>query len=90
MTEQQVFETVVDILRPYVKNKEALGTISAHTDILKDLQVNSARLVDAILGIEDAFGIEVTDDEADGVVTVGDAVALILRKGRKPAPAGRA
>jgi acyl carrier protein len=78
MTEQQVFEKVVGIIKPFVKNPEALANVGMETSILKDLKVNSARLVDVVLEIEDAFGIEVKDDEADKVRTVGDAVRLIL------------
>jgi acyl carrier protein len=44
------------------------------------LKVNSARLVDVVLEIEDTFGIEVKDEDADKVKTVGDAVQLILAK----------
>jgi acyl carrier protein len=78
MTEQQVFEKVVGIIKPFVKNPEALANVAMETSILKDLKVNSARLVDVVLEIEDAFGIEVKDDEADKVRTVGDAVKLIM------------
>jgi acyl carrier protein len=80
MEQQQVFEKVVGILTPFVKSKEALGTVAMGTSILSDLKVNSARLVDVVLELEDAFGIEVKDDEADKVKTVGDAVNLILAK----------
>jgi acyl carrier protein len=78
MTEQQAFEKVVAIIKPFVKNQEALASVGMETSILKDLKVNSARLVDVVLEIEDAFSIEVKDDEADKVRTVGDAVKLIL------------
>lgn len=80
MTQEQVFEKVVGILKPFVKNQEALASIAMETSILKDLKVNSARLVDVVLEIEDAFGIEVADDEADKVRTVGDAVNLIVSR----------
>ena len=50
------------------------------TSILEDLKINSARLVDIVLDFEDAFDIEVDDDDADRVVTVGDGVNLILSK----------
>ena len=80
MTQEEALTEVVKILGPYAKNQDALGNVTAATDILKDLQVNSARLVDIILGIEDAFNIEVADEEADEVVTVGDAVEMILKK----------
>ncbi|MDA0334520.1 MAG: phosphopantetheine-binding protein [bacterium] len=78
MENQDVFDKVVEILRPFAKNEEALGTISLETSLQKDLEVNSARLVDIVLEIEDSFDIEVSDDDADGVNTVGDAVNLIV------------
>ncbi len=80
MTQEQVFEKVVGILKPFVKNQEALASVAMETSILKDLKINSARLVDVVLEIEDAFGIEVADDEADKVRTVGDAVNLIVSR----------
>jgi acyl carrier protein len=78
--EKQIFEKVVEILRPYAKNPDALASVSQETDILGGLKVNSARLVDVVLAFEDAFGIEVADDDADKVQTVGDAVRLIQGK----------
>ena len=80
MTEKEIFDKVIAILKPYVKNREALATVSNDTNILEDLKVNSARLVDVVLAFEDAFGIEVADDDADKVETVGDAVRLIQGK----------
>jgi len=80
MAEQtEVMGKVIEILRPFVKNTEALSSASMQTSILEDLKVNSARLVDIVLEIEDKFGIAVTDDQADQVRTVGDAVSLILK-----------
>jgi acyl carrier protein len=80
MSQEQIFEKVVGILKPFVKNPDALAAITMETSILKDLKVNSARLVDVVLEIEDAFGIEVADEEADKVRTVGDAVNLIVSR----------
>jgi acyl carrier protein len=80
MPEQKTFEKVVEILKPYAKNPDALAKVSLDTNILSDLKVNSARLVDVVLAFEDSFGIEVADDDADRVQTVGDAVRLIESK----------
>ena len=80
MTEQEIFDKVVAILKPYVKNKDALATVSNETNILDDLKVNSARLVDVVLAFEDDFEIEIADEDADAVDTVGDAVRLIKEK----------
>lgn len=80
MTEQEIFDKVVAILKPYVKNKDALIKVSNETNILDDLKVNSARLVDVVLAFEDEFEIEIADEDADAVDTVGDAVRLIREK----------
>lgn len=80
MEEKQVKEKVLDILKPYVREPEDLVNATDDTDILNDLKVNSSRLVDIILAIEDEFDIEVSDDEADDVMTVGDAIKLITGK----------
>jgi len=80
MSEQEVFEKVVEILKPYAKDKEALASVSLETSFLSDLRVNSARLVDVVLAFEDTFDIEVADEDADAVDTVGDAVRLIQSK----------
>ena len=80
MTEEKILEKVVDILKPYAKDAAALAAVSMETNILSGLKVNSARLVDVVLAFEDAFGIEVADDDADKVETVGDAVRLIQGK----------
>jgi acyl carrier protein len=79
-SEAEVFEKVVKILTPYVKNQEALESVSKETHILDDLKVNSSRLVDVVLQFEDTFDIEVADDDIDSVETVGDCVTLIVQK----------
>lgn len=73
----QVFNDVVAIISKHVKNQEAMKTVNADTDILKDLQVNSARLVDIVLDFEEKFDLEIADDELDKILTVGDAVTLV-------------
>lgn len=80
MDRSEVFQRVVKILGPYAKNREALADLSEETNILDELKVNSARLVDIVLAFEDEFGIEIADEDADAVNTVGDAVGLICGK----------
>jgi acyl carrier protein len=80
MDQKEVLDQVIAILKPFAKNQAALASVSLESSIQKDLKVNSARLVDVILEIEERFGIQVKDEDADKVRTVGDAVALILRE----------
>jgi len=78
--EEVIMKQVVDIVTPFVKNKSALDNITPETSILDDLKVNSARLVDIVLAFEDAFGIEIDDEDADKVRTIGDATKLVIAK----------
>jgi acyl carrier protein len=80
MEREAAFATVVKILTPHVKNQEALDSVSDATNILDDLKVNSARLVDVVLAFEDEFDIEIPDEDVDLVNTVGDCVNLVLGK----------
>ena len=76
----KIFEEMINILRPYAKNQELLAAATMDTHILNDLKVNSARLVDVIIKCEDVYGINVDDDEADKIRTIGDAVKIIKQK----------
>ena len=80
MDQAQIQESVVKILTPWVKNEEALQAVSSEANILDDLKVNSARLVDVVIAFEDEFDIEIEDEDVDSVNTVGDAVSLISSK----------
>ena len=80
MDHEEAFEKVVKILTPHVKNQEALESARDDTNILDDLKVNSARLVDVVLAFEDEFDIEIPDEDVDSVNTIGDCVKLILAK----------
>lgn len=80
MSRDEIFAKVVEIVSPFAKDEEALANVSEDTNILQDLKVNSARLIDVILEFEDEFDIEVEDEDADAVNTIGDAVELIQEK----------
>ncbi len=80
MDEIKIFEKMIEVLKPYTKDAAALEAATKDTHILDDLKVNSARLVDVIIKCEDVFGIEIDDDDADEIRTIGDTVAVIKKK----------
>ena len=80
MNEDTLFQKIIEILKPYTKHPELLDRATKETDIVKDLKVNSARLVDVIIKCEDVFGVSLDDDDADKIWTIGDAMAVIQKR----------
>ncbi|MDX1720838.1 acyl carrier protein [Salegentibacter mishustinae] len=80
MKEKEILDSLKKIVTPYVQRKEGLENFNEKTDFIKDLEVNSANLVDVILDVEDEFDIEIDNDSMSGMLTVGDAKNIIERK----------
>lgn len=80
MTKEEITYCLKNIVAPYVQNDLAFQKFSEETDFLKDLEINSANLVDIVLDVEDEFGIVMDNDSMDSMLTVEDAVGIISRK----------
>jgi acyl carrier protein len=80
MNKQDTIEKLKDIIKPYVKNQEALENLTESTDFIKDLHINSANLVDVILDIEDRFDITIDNQSMEQMLDVKSALAIIERQ----------
>lgn len=80
MEEKNLNDQVKNIVAPYAQNKEGLKEFNDSTHFIKDLEVNSANLVDIILDVEDEFDIEIDNDSMEGMLTVKDAKKIIREK----------
>lgn len=45
-----------------------------------DLEVDSLGVVEMLMALEDEFGIEIPDEEAEEIKTVGEAIDLVASK----------
>ncbi|CAJ1186288.1 hypothetical protein FD33_GL002160 [Companilactobacillus paralimentarius DSM 13238 = JCM 10415] len=75
MTEQEVFDKIVSLITD--KFEVEPSTITKETSFTKDLDADSIDLVEFVLELEDAFGSEIPDDDAEKITTVGEAVTYI-------------
>ena len=68
------------MISPYTANKEKLAGINENTDLIRDLKINSANLVDIIIDAESNYNIEIDYDEADKMMNVGSCIDIISQK----------
>jgi acyl carrier protein len=80
MTREEIFKSMVEILSQFVKDPSKLEGIDDQTKIIDDLGVNSARLIDIVLAVENQFDIELEDETLDTMQTIGDAINAILEE----------
>lgn len=53
------------------------SSVEMYTAIVEDLGADSTDIVDLILTLEEEFDVDITDDDAKELVTVGDIVEYI-------------
>ena len=80
MDKDEAIQKLKEIVKPYVKNEEALVNINENTDFINDLNINSANLVDVILDVEEVFDIEIDADSMEKMRDVKSALAVIEEK----------
>lgn len=80
MNKEESIQKLKAIVKPYVKNEEALVNINENTDFINDLNINSANLVDVILDVEEVFDIEIDADSMEKMRDVKSALAVIEEK----------
>jgi acyl carrier protein len=54
--------------------------VTMEARFLDDLGADSLDLVELVMAIEEEFDVEIPDEEAEKIVTVGDAVAYVKKK----------
>jgi acyl carrier protein len=80
MERRAILEELKKVLYPYTENKEQLENIDENTNLVRDLKINSANLVDIIIDAEAKYAIEIDFDSAEKIVTVGDCMNAIAEK----------
>jgi acyl carrier protein len=78
---QAVFEKVRKALAESLEIPEE--DITEDSLFKEDLDADSLDLVELLLQMERVYGFKVSDDEASEIMTVGNAVDLVLRKTMK-------
>ena len=78
MTEQEIFEKLREIV------VEQLGAeaenIKMDSTFVDDLAADSLDIVELVMSVEEEFGIEIPDGDAEKIVSIGDVVEYVKSK----------
>ena len=75
-----IIENLKNIIEPFVGDKEALDNLTEQTDFVKDLNINSANLVDIILDVEDFFDIQIDNESMEKMLNIEATIAIVEEK----------
>lgn len=78
MTRDQIFEKVVKIVSQKLQIQES--EVKEESSFVDDFGADSLDLVELIMKMEEEFGIEISDEESQKILTVRDAVNFIESK----------
>lgn len=69
-----ISNSVKDLIREQLDVAGDLADSASFTD---DLGADSLDIVELVMGLEEKFGMEIPDSEAEKITTVGDAIKYI-------------
>jgi acyl carrier protein len=74
-------DEVLNLVREHLAEELEVDaeTISEQTRFKDDLDADSLDLYELVMELEDRYGIKISEEQAAGIDTVGDAVSFVLQ-----------
>ena len=78
----QVDQEIVSAVKKMIASQlgKSEDEITPESSFIEDLGADSLDLVELIMSMEDQFGLEIADEDAEGIVTVQDAINFIMER----------
>jgi acyl carrier protein len=79
LSETEIYSRIKAILEKVIYKSTSLNNVTPDTRLQEDLDIDSARLVDLVLTLEDEFGIRIDDDVIERIRTMADLMNLLKK-----------
>ncbi len=76
--EQEILSKVREMVAGQLGKSE--DEITLESSFIEDLGADSLDLVELIMSMEDEFGLEISDEDAESIITVQDAINFISER----------
>ena len=80
MSSEEIYNQLLPIITLYLPEDVSADSINQESDLTKDLNINSAYLVDVVLDVEDTYNVEFSNQDMEQLRTVNDAIEIIQNK----------
>jgi acyl carrier protein len=79
-SQQTIASALEEIVRRYAPKNRGAVPLTPQTRLIDEAGIDSPRMIDIVLGVEDHFGITVEDDDIQRVKTFGQLVAVVSER----------
>ncbi len=80
MTSNEIYAKLKPIIKGYLPHDVSLAEITRESDLTKDMNINSAHLIDIVLDVEDEFGVEFKNEDLEKLRNLNDVIIMIEQK----------
>ncbi len=79
MNREEIVEKLKEIIKPFIGDGVDFEGLTEASDLINDLKINSAHVVDIVLDVETEFDIVIDDDSINNMTTIGSSVDVIMK-----------
>ncbi len=79
-TQQNIAEALAEIVRRFAPKNRASIPLEPGTHLVNDAGIDSPRMIDITLDIEDRFGVTVEDADIQKIRTFGELTQLVFAR----------